>query len=139
MWKFFAQFQSSAPPPGSATCRVTDTVSAWNTGLTSSLTITNTGTTPVDDWSLVFTLPDGQTITSGWNAEYAPSSGRVTARHVAHNATIAPGASVDIGFQAVHAGNTAPPGSYTLNDTACTVTTSAYGTANPNHPAGIVG
>lgn len=125
VWKFFTQFQTSNPPPGTATCRVTSTVSAWNTGLTSNITIANTGTTAIDGWSLAFTLPDGQTITSGWNADYAAVSGRVTARNASHNATVAPGASVDIGFQAAHTGNTAPPASYTLNDTACAVTGSA--------------
>ncbi|WUS53180.1 cellulose binding domain-containing protein [Streptomyces mirabilis] len=125
VWKFFTQFQTSNPPPGTATCRVTSTVSAWNTGLTSSITITNTGTTAIDGWSLAFTLPDGQTVTSGWNADYSPASGQVTDRNVTHNATIAPGASVDIGFQATHTGNTAPPSFYTLNGTACAMTVSA--------------
>ncbi|MFE4996689.1 cellulose binding domain-containing protein [Streptomyces mirabilis] len=125
VWTFFTQFQTSNPPPGTATCRVTSTVSAWNTGLTSNITITNTGTTAIDGWSFVFTLPDGQTVTSGWNADYSPAFGRVTARNVAHDATIAPGASVDIGFQATHTGNTAPPSSYTLNGTACAMTVTA--------------
>lgn len=125
VWKFFTQFQTSNPPPGTATCRVTNTVSAWNTGLTSNITIANTGTTAIDGWSLVFTLPDGQAVTSGWNADYSPASGQVTARNVAHNATIAPGASVDIGFQATHTGDTAPPSSYTLSGTACAVTVTA--------------
>ncbi|MEV5351237.1 cellulose binding domain-containing protein [Streptomyces achromogenes] len=119
IWKFFTQFQTSTPSPGTAGCQVTSTVNAWNTGLTANLTLTNTGTTAIDGWSLAFTLPEGQTITSGWNADYSPASGRVTARNVSHNATIAPGASVDIGFQATHGGNTAGPGSYTLNGTAC--------------------
>ncbi|WTO41195.1 cellulose binding domain-containing protein [Streptomyces achromogenes] len=119
IWKFFTQFQTSNPTPGTAGCQVTSTVNAWNTGLTANLTLTNTGTRAIDGWSLAFTLPEGQTITSGWNADYSPASGRVTARNVSHNATIAPGASVDIGFQATHGGNTAGPGSYTLNGTAC--------------------
>jgi poly(3-hydroxybutyrate) depolymerase len=121
VWKFFTQFQTSDPTPGTATCRVTDTISAWNTGLTSNITITNTGTAPIDGWYLVFTLPDGQTVTSGWNADYAPASGRVTARNVSHNATIAPGASVGIGFQAAHTGDTATPTTFTLNGTTCAV------------------
>ncbi|GAA2425495.1 cellulose binding domain-containing protein [Streptomyces coeruleofuscus] len=125
VWKFFTQFQTSNPSPGPAGCRVTGTVSAWNTGLTSNISVTNTGATAIDGWSLMFTLPGGQTITSGWNAEYSPASGRVTARNDSHNATIAPGATVDIGFQAGHTGNAAPPSSYTLNGTPCAVTESA--------------
>ncbi len=106
--------------PGSNSCRVTGTVNAWNTGLTESITITNTGSTAINGWSLAFTLPGGQTITAGWNATYSPSSGQVTARNVTYNGAIPPGGSVGIGFQATHTGNTAKPTSFTLNGTACT-------------------
>nr|WP_179816014.1 PHB depolymerase family esterase [Allostreptomyces psammosilenae] len=109
------------PDPGTGACRVTVTTSAWNTGLTASISVTNTGTTPVNGWSLRFTLPSGQTITSGWGATYAPSSGAVTATNAAYNATINPGASVGIGYQAGHTGNTASPTGFTLNGAACTV------------------
>jgi poly(hydroxyalkanoate) depolymerase family esterase len=109
----------SSNPPSTATCRVTGTVSAWNTGLTESLTITNTGTTAVNGWTLSFALPAGQTITSGWNATYAPASGQVTAKNLSYNTTIAANASVSIGFQATHTGNTAKPSSFTLNGVPC--------------------
>ncbi|GAA3290655.1 hypothetical protein GCM10020218_061790 [Dactylosporangium vinaceum] len=118
---------SSSPPPSSppasqgvGACRVTDSISAWNTGLTSSITITNTGPAAVDHWSLVFTLPSGQTITGGWNATFAPSAGRVTATDAGYNAVLAPGASTTIGFQATHTGNTTGPAAFTLNGSACT-------------------
>lgn len=109
---------TTTPPTGA--CRVASTVTAWNTGLTANITVTNTGTTAVNGWSLGFTLPGGQTITSGWNAAYSPDSGQVIARNVAHNATIAPNTSVSIGFQAGHTGDTAKPASFVLNDLACT-------------------
>lgn len=127
VWKFFTQFQGSDPDPDPdpepepGACRVTDTVSAWNTGLTSEITIVNTGTAAVDGWSLVFTLPAGQTITSGWSASYSPTSGQVTARNVSYNPDIAAGASISIGFQTTHTGNTGEPTSFTLNGAACTV------------------
>ncbi|WBB90304.1 cellulose binding domain-containing protein [Verrucosispora sp. WMMC514] len=141
-WRFFTQFggttpppspttpppgpttpppSPTTPPPGGGACRVTADVNAWNTGLTEQITITNTGSVTVNGWSLVFTLPGGQTITGGWNASYSPTSGQVTARNVSYNGTIAPNASVSIGFQATHTGNTAEPGSFTLNGAACTV------------------
>ncbi len=109
------------PPPPSGPCGVKATVSAWNSGLTENLTITNTGTTAVNGWSLVFTLPGGQTITSGWNATYSPTSGQVTARDTRYNAAIAPNASVTIGFQATHSGDTAKPTSFTLNGASCSL------------------
>ncbi|GAA3274058.1 PHB depolymerase family esterase [Dactylosporangium vinaceum] len=111
----------SSPPPGGSACRVTDTISAWNTGLTANITITNTGSAAVNGWALTFTLPGGQSITSGWNAQYSPASGAVTARNVSYNATLAPGASTTIGFQATHTGNTARPAAFALNGAACTI------------------
>ncbi|MFD9738186.1 cellulose binding domain-containing protein, partial [Umezawaea sp. NPDC059074] len=105
--------------PGTGACRVSSKVNAWNNGLTESITITNTGTAPISGWSLVFTLPSGQTITSGWNATYSPTSGQVTARNAAYNATIPAAGSIDIGFQASHNGTTTAPSSFTLNGSAC--------------------
>jgi endo-1,4-beta-xylanase len=115
--------QPTSPPPtspGGGACRVTNSVSAWNTGLTDNLTITNTGSTPINGWSLKFTLAAGQTITSGWSATYAPTSGQVTATNAGYNAAIPAGGSTTIGFQANHTGNTAVPSGFTLNGAACT-------------------
>lgn len=118
---FFGLDSGTTPPqPPAGPCRVTVTTSAWNTGLTASVTLTNTGTTTVSGWQLAFTLPSGQTVTNGWNATIAPSSGAVTATNVAYNGTVAPNASVSFGYQATHTGNSASPGAFTLNGTACT-------------------
>ena len=108
-----------AGPGGTSTCRVTSAVSAWNTGLTTSIAITNTGTTAVNGWTLAFTLAAGQTIASGWNAGYSPTSGTVTATNAGHNGTLAPGASATIGYQADHTGNATAPTGFALNGTAC--------------------
>ncbi|MFI7415011.1 PHB depolymerase family esterase [Streptomyces sp. NPDC049627] len=108
------------PQPQPGACKVTATTNAWTTGLTASLTITNTSTTPIDGWRLGLTLPAGQTITNGWGATYTPASGAVTATNASYNATLAPGASVSIGYQANHGGNSAAPSAFTLNGTACT-------------------
>lgn len=110
----------STPPPGGG-CRVGYAVNAWNTGLTTSIIITNTGGSTVNGWTLAFTLPGGQTITNGWNATYSPASGAVVARAAAYNATIAPNASVSIGFQATHTGDTGRPASFTLSGVTCSV------------------
>jgi hypothetical protein len=71
----------TTPPPPPGSCRVSNTVNAWN---------------------------------------YSLTSGQVTARNVSCNAGSAAGASITIGFQATHTGNTAAPPSYTLNGAACT-------------------
>ncbi|MDX8051787.1 cellulose binding domain-containing protein [Lentzea sp. BCCO 10_0798] len=134
VWKFITQFPggggptsttttttTTTTPPGDAACRVSNVISAWNNGLTSNITITNTGSSPVSGWSLVFTLPGGQTITSGWSATYSPTSGQVTARNVQYNGDIAPNASITVGFQATHTGNDSAPASYSLNGNTCSV------------------
>ncbi|WP_406489173.1 PHB depolymerase family esterase [Streptomyces phaeochromogenes] len=109
------------PQPQPGACKVTVTTNAWSTGLTGSVTITNTGTARIEGWKLAFTLPSGQTITNGWGATYAPASGAVTATNATYNGTIAPNASVGIGYQANHGGNSGPPTAFTLNGTACAV------------------
>jgi endo-1,4-beta-xylanase len=110
---------TSTPPSGGGACKVTNSVSAWNTGLTDNITITNTGSSAINGWALKFNLASGQTITSGWNASFAPSSGQVTATNVSYNGALAPGASTTIGFQANQSGNAAAPTGFSLNGAAC--------------------
>lgn len=110
---------SSTPAPGG--CRVGYVANAWNTGFTATVRITNNTGTTITGWRLGFTLPAGQTITSGWNATYSPTSGGVTATNVSYNGTLAPGATTEIGFQGTHTGNTGGPASFTLNGTTCGV------------------
>ncbi|NYV76837.1 PHB depolymerase family esterase [Streptomyces sp. UH6] len=124
---FFGLDQTTPPPttpppttpPPSGACRVTNTVSAWNSGLTDNITVTNTGSSTLTGWTLTFTLRSGQTITSGWNATFSPTSGAVTARNVGHNGTLAPGAATSIGFQATHTGDAGTPTDFKLNGSAC--------------------
>jgi len=110
---------SSSGSGGPGACAVSDTVSAWNTGLTENITVTNTGTTAVNGWSLAFTLASGQTVTGAWNATISPASGAVTAKNLSYNAQIPPGGSTSFGFQANHTGNTAAPSGFTLNGSPC--------------------
>ena len=112
---------SSPPPAGGGACRVTYAVNAWNTGLTTNVTVANTGTSAINGWTLGFTLPSGQTVTSVWNATLTPASGAVTARNVSYNAGIPVGGSQSFGFQANHTGNAGKPSAFTLNGAACTV------------------
>ncbi|WP_198348000.1 cellulose binding domain-containing protein [Plantactinospora sp. KBS50] len=109
----------TTPPAGTGACRVTNSINSWGNGLVDNITITNTGTSAVNGWSLRFNLASGQTITSGWSATYSPTSGQVTATNVSYNGSIPPGGSTTIGFQATHTGNDAAPSGFTLNGAAC--------------------
>ncbi|MEV5805512.1 GH12 family glycosyl hydrolase domain-containing protein [Streptomyces parvulus] len=107
-------------PGGTETCEVSYGTNVWQNGFTADVTVTNTGTAPLDGWRLAFTLPSGQRITNAWNASVTPSAGSVTASGLAHNARIAPGGSLSFGFQGSHDGAFAEPDGFRLNDTACT-------------------
>ncbi|MBW4700502.1 cellulose binding domain-containing protein [Micromonospora sp. RL09-050-HVF-A] len=111
-----------SPPPSGAACTVRYSVYTWDTFLTSSITITNTGASAITSWRLTFPLPAGQRITTDWNAVYSPSSGTVTARGLDDHVILGPGASIAIGFVAEHTGDTGSPSSFTLNGTPCSLT-----------------
>ncbi|CAM5567156.1 PQQ-dependent sugar dehydrogenase [Streptomyces atroolivaceus] len=103
------------------TCRVDRTVKAWGTGTTVDLTVTNTGSTPVDGWRLDFTLPPGQTVVSDWNTDLMQLSNTVRATDASHNSRIAPGASITLGYLAGHTGDASSPQRFMLNGDACAV------------------
>jgi len=110
----------STPPPAGA-CRVAYTVSSqWTTGFTGNVTITNTSTSTVNGWSLVFSFAAGQTITQAWNATATQSGAQVTLKNASYNPTIAPGASVSAGFNGSWSGSNPAPTSFTLNAATCT-------------------
>ncbi|MFC9693792.1 glycoside hydrolase family 6 protein [Kribbella sp. NPDC056951] len=109
----------STTPPGG--CKVGYSVNSWNTGFTASLKLTNTSTTPLTNWALSFDFANGQTVQSGWNANWTQSGTKVTGTPVpgSWNATIAPGATVDIGFNGTHSGTNNPPTTFTVNGQTC--------------------
>jgi hypothetical protein len=101
-------------------CRVTYATTDWNTGFTGTVTITNTGATTIDGWTLAFTFPGGQRITQSWSATVTQSGAAVTATNLSYNGTLAPGASTSFGFTGSHPGNNPRPATFTLNGAACT-------------------
>ncbi|OAH10192.1 GH12 family glycosyl hydrolase domain-containing protein [Streptomyces jeddahensis] len=107
-------------PSDPAACEVTYATNVWQGGFTADVTVANTGSSPVDDWELAFTLPSGQQITGAWNASVTPSAGAVTATASAHNAQITPDGSQTFGFQGTYSGTFAEPDDFSLNGTACT-------------------
>ncbi|WP_087508284.1 glycoside hydrolase family 6 protein [Cellulomonas iranensis] len=106
--------------PG-GTCSVSYTASSWNSGFTASVRVKNTGTTALSGWTLRFAFANGQTVQQGWSATWAQSGSTVTATNAAWNGALAPGASVDIGFNGSHSGTNTAPTSFTLNGTTCQV------------------
>lgn len=102
------------------TCQITYTTSDWSTGFTASVTVANTGTAAVNGWTLRFTFPGSQQVTSGWSATWTQSAANVTATSMSYNGALAPGASTSVGFNGSHNGTNPKPTSFTLNGNTCT-------------------
>ncbi|MES2824919.1 MAG: cellulose binding domain-containing protein [Pseudomonadota bacterium] len=70
----------------------------WGNGFTSSITVTNDGTSAVNGWQVQWRHNGGSTVTSSWNA-VTSGSNPYTARNVDWNGKIAPGTSQSFGVQ----------------------------------------
>ncbi|KZS71136.1 hypothetical protein A4G29_18500 [Mycobacterium kansasii] len=102
--------------------------SQWNNGFVANYTITNTGTAPVTDWQLQFDLPSNESITNLWNGQVAQSGTHYTVTPQSYDATIAPGSSVTVGFQAAQTGSYSPPTNLLVNGQPVTGGTGTGGT-----------
>lgn len=111
---------ATRPTTPTGSCTVTYQASSWSTGMSVNVKVKNTGTSSVTGWSLSFTLPAGQRLEQGWSATWSQTGQVVTATGAQWNGTLAPGASVDVGFNGTHTGGTGSPTAFTLNGAACT-------------------
>ena len=63
------------------------------------VTVTNNGSTSVNDWFFDYILPQGGRVDYYYNCNYVNQDGRVRVTPVSYNSTIPPGQSVTVGFQ----------------------------------------
>ncbi|MFV2021078.1 glycoside hydrolase family 9 protein [Micromonospora sp. LOL_023] len=110
-----------SPTPPVRGCRVGYNTNDWSTGFTGTVTITNTGSAPINGWTLRFAFPGAQQVTQGWSATWSQTGNRVTAGNASWNGGLAPGASVSIGFNGTHSGGNPRPTSFTVNDLVCSI------------------
>ncbi|UOX90341.1 cellulose-binding domain-containing protein [Amycolatopsis sp. FBCC-B4732] len=117
----------AAPPPAPASTPVQEALCTvrysvtdqWDTGFTAGVAVTNRGRQTLSPWTLTWTFTAGQRVTHSWNGDFAQSGGRVTMDAVSYNVDLAPGGTVEIGFNgAFDHGNPAPTG-FTLNGSRC--------------------
>ena len=102
-----------------ATCTAAARIdNSWQNGYQAAVTVTNTGSAPVNPWRLTWTLPPGVTLGSGWNATLSQSGPTVTAAAPNWNQLLGVKASVTIGFTA-NGPASAPPTAITLNGASC--------------------
>ncbi|MEU8177612.1 cellulose binding domain-containing protein [Microbispora hainanensis] len=117
----FSPSPSPSPSPSAGGgCKVTYAPNDWGTGFTTNITISNTGTTAINGWTLAFTFAGNQKISPpGWSAVWTQIGNSVTGANFDWNKTINPGKSVEIGFQGTYTGSNATPTAFTLNGTNC--------------------
>ena len=124
-----APFTFTTSTPTSSTCAVNYQItSGWGNGYVASVTLSNTGPSPIDGWSLTFTFPSaGETMNGGWNANWTASGQNVEATSLSWNAQLAAngGNSQSIGFVGGNTGAYPSPAAVSLNGAVCTTTYSS--------------
>jgi hypothetical protein len=109
------------PQPVAPACLVRFTVTdQWNDGFTAGVAVTNTGTRTLVPWTLSWSFTaTGQRVTHSWNGDFSQSGTRVTMDAVSYNATLAPGGTVEIGFNGAFDHGNPAPGGFSLNGARC--------------------
>ncbi len=103
-------------------CHVVYTTSPQNTSaFGATLSIQNTGSTAINNWTLTWAFPNGQTVSQLWNGVESQSGANVRVVNESYNGTIAAGATyTGVGFNGTWNGITnAIPGSFAINGTVC--------------------
>ncbi|MEU8269213.1 cellulose binding domain-containing protein [Sphaerisporangium sp. NPDC049002] len=111
VWKFFSQFGSTPSPSPTPTptptptpvpggCAATiETVNSWSGGFQSTVTV-RAGNSAISGWTVDWTWPGGQTISSLWNGVRSGSGANVTVRNESYNGSIATNGTTTFGFTA---------------------------------------
>lgn len=115
------------------------TGSAWSGGYTGQYVLTNGTGKELPGWKLTFDLPEGAKITSLWNGKHTVSGRSVTVEPESWNRTLAPGASVTVGFVATGASAPTAPVNCRINGAKCSADETpaprpGQTTPGPSHP-----
>lgn len=111
----------STGQPAGATCQVVYTVNNdWGGGFGASIAITNTGTATINNWSLQYTWPGNQSVSSGWGGNFSQSGNVVTVTAPSWATSLTPGATTTPGFNGGYTGTNPKPTAFTLNGQPCT-------------------
>ncbi|MGW4381471.1 cellulase family glycosylhydrolase [Kitasatospora sp. NPDC004531] len=98
---------TSAGGGGSAGCSAVISLNDWGSGLTATVTVTNTGAAATTGWQVAWTWPTGLQISGSWGANVTRSGQAVTAGSLSYNGALAPAASTTFGVQATRTDSSA--------------------------------
>ncbi|MGW0122084.1 cellulase family glycosylhydrolase [Streptomyces sp. NPDC003327] len=113
---------AGAGTPG-ARCSVGYRVTgSWPDGFQGEIVLRNTGTTPVDGWTLGFAFDAGQTVANLWGGTATQTGREVRVAAAPYTAVIPPSGSVTLGFIGTRGTTNPPPSAFTLNGGTCATT-----------------
>jgi cellulase/cellobiase CelA1 len=96
------------------------TQSQWTGGFVAQVTIANSGSSAIDGWTLAFTFPGDQQITTAWDDGTITQSGEsVSITNASYNGTIAAGSSTSLGFEGTWSSSDAAPAAFAVNGSTC--------------------
>jgi hypothetical protein len=109
------EYENPVPPVGSFTVVYTQFDWGNGSGATINVTIKNTGTIAVNGWTLRFSFPGNQRITSLWRGVYTQIGAAVTVTNEYYNGHIAAGGSETFGFNLSYSGTNTTPTNFVVN------------------------
>nr|WP_229818990.1 MULTISPECIES: endo-1,4-beta-xylanase [Streptomyces] len=114
-----AEALAVAPEVPAVACSATYTVqNRWTTGFTAQVSVRNTGTAPLNGWTLRWTYAAGERVTQAWNSTVTQSAAEVTASPLSYNAALPAGGSAAFGFNGAWSGAHPPPAGIRCDATA---------------------
>ncbi|GLI02598.1 hypothetical protein Pa4123_78760 [Phytohabitans aurantiacus] len=89
----------TTPAPGGAVSASYRTVNSWQGGYQAEVTVT-AGNSPINGWTVRWSLASGQSISQLWNGTLTASGSAITVRNATYNGSLAANASTTFGFTA---------------------------------------
>lgn len=127
---------TSAPTAQAATgCQVGYQVDQWVGGFVATMTLA-VGDTAAHGWTLTWTYPAGQQVTSAWSAQVTQSATAITARNLSYNGEIPAGGSIQFGVQGTSSTTNPAPTDFALNGVACNGAAASPSASTTGSPSG---
>jgi len=98
----------TTPPPAGACSAAIRVVGNWGSGWQGNVDVT-AGSRALTGWTLTWTWPGGQAISSSWNAQVTTSGSTVTARDAGWNGAVAAGQTRSAAWGFIGSGAAAAP------------------------------
>ena len=113
---------SSGSTGGGGSCHISYSIqSSWGTGFDAAINITNSGSTPINTWTLTWTWAGNQSLTQVNGATDSQNGQSVSLTALSWDGSIAAGATLsgDVSIVASFSGVNSNPSVFYLNGTQC--------------------